>query len=78
MHFKNNQNLDLKCWVFYDFLHREWWYSSDSHNYRQSINIRRTLVGNQIHDHSDVAGASPVGVAPSTSSFSTLQPASVD
>ena len=39
--------------------------------YRQVSNIRRTLVGNQIVDHSDVVGASPVGAAPATSSFST-------
>ena len=39
--------------------------------YRQVSNIRRTLVGNQIVDHSDVVGAPPVGAAPTTSSFST-------
>ena len=39
--------------------------------YRQVSNIRRTLVGNLIVDHSDVVGASPVGAAPTTSSFST-------
>ena len=39
--------------------------------YRQVSNIRRTLVDNKIVDHSDVVGASPVGVAPTTSSFST-------
>ena len=39
--------------------------------YRQVSNIRRTLVGNIIVDHSDVVGASPVGAAPTTSSFST-------
>ena len=39
--------------------------------YRQVSNIRGTLVGNKIVDHSDVVGASPVGAAPSTSSFST-------
>ena len=39
--------------------------------YRQVSNIRRTLVGNKIADHSDVVGASPVGAAPTTSSFST-------
>ena len=39
--------------------------------YRQVSNIRRTFVGNQIVDHSDVIGASPVGAAPTTSSFST-------
>ena len=32
--------------------------------------IRRTLVGNDIVDHSDVVGASPVGADPTTSSFS--------
>ena len=39
--------------------------------YRQVSNIRRTLIGNWIVDHSDVVGASPVGAAPTTSSFST-------
>ena len=39
--------------------------------YRKVSNISRTLVGNQIVDHSDVVGASPVGAAPTTSSFST-------
>ena len=39
--------------------------------YRQVSNIRRTLEGNKTVDHSDVVGASPVGAAPTTSSFST-------
>ena len=39
--------------------------------YRQVSNIRRILVRNWIVDHSDVVGASPVGAAPTTSSFST-------
>ena len=39
--------------------------------YRQNSNIRRTLDGNEIVDHSDVAGASPIDAAPTTSSFST-------
>ena len=39
--------------------------------YRQVSNIRRTLVGNNIVDISDVVGASPVGAAPTTSSLST-------
>ena len=39
--------------------------------YRQVSNIRRTLVGNKIVDHSDIVGASPVGAAPTISSFST-------
>ena len=40
-------------------------------NYRKTPNISRTLVGNKIVDNSDVVGASPVGAAPTTSSFST-------
>ena len=39
--------------------------------YRQVSSIRRTLVGNQIVDQSDVVGASPAGAAPTTSSLST-------
>ena len=39
--------------------------------YRQVSNIRRTLAGNTFVDHSDVVGASPVGAAPTTSSFLT-------
>ena len=35
-------------------------------------------VGNKIVDHSDVVGASPVGTAPTTSSFSTYFLASMD
>ena len=41
------------------------------YTYLQVSNRRRTLVGNKIVDHSDVVGASPVGAAPTTSSFST-------
>ena len=40
-------------------------------SYRQVSNIRRALVGNQIVDDSNADGASPVGAAPTTSSFST-------
>ena len=40
-------------------------------NYRKTSNISLTLVGNEIADHSDVVRASPVGAAPTTSSFST-------
>ena len=39
--------------------------------YHQVSNIRRTLQGNRIVDHSDVVGASPVSATPTTSSFST-------
>ena len=37
----------------------------------EASNIRHTLVGNKIVDHSDVVEASPVGAAPTTPSFST-------
>ena len=47
-------------------------------SYRQVSNIRRTLVGNETVDHSDVAGASPVGATPTTSSFSTKRLGSLD
>ena len=36
--------------------------------YRQNSNIRRTLVGSNIVDNSDVVGASAVGAVPTTSS----------
>ena len=39
--------------------------------YRQISNIRRTLIGNEIVDHSDVVGASPVDAAPTTSALTT-------
>ena len=41
------------------------------YHYRKTSNINRTLVGDKIVDNSDVVGASPVGAAPTTSSFST-------
>ena len=40
------------------------------HTYRKTSTISRTLVGNKIVDNSDAVGASPVGAAPTTSSFS--------
>ena len=46
-------------------------YICQVHSYRQVSNIRRTLAGYKIVDHSHVVGASPVGAAPTTSSFST-------
>ena len=39
--------------------------------YSQTSNITFTLAANKNIDHSDVAGASPVGAAPTTSSFLT-------
>ena len=49
-------------------------------NYPQTSDIRHTLVGNKIVDHSDVlvVGASPIVAAPTTSSFSTEHLASID
>ena len=50
----------------------EAWHILNLHNdYTQTSNISRTLVGNKIVDHSDVVGASPVGAAPTISSFAT-------
>ena len=46
-------------------------FSQSYSSYRQVSNIIRTLEGNKIVDHSGVVGASPVGAAPTTSSFST-------
>ena len=39
--------------------------------HRQTSNTSHTLAGSKIADHSAVVGASPVGAAPTTSSFST-------
>ena len=47
------------------------WCISFQRNYRQISNISRTSVANEIDDYPDVGGALPVGVAPTTSSFST-------
>ena len=43
----------------------------DVYHYRQTSIIRSALVGNEIVDHSDVVGVSPVHPAPTTSSLST-------
>ena len=45
------------------------WYARQM--YRKTYNISRTLVGSKIVDNSGVVGASLVGAAPTTSSFST-------
>ena len=44
---------------------------SGMNTYRKTSNISRTFVGNIIVDNSYVVGSSPVGAAPTTSSFST-------
>ena len=53
------------------FFVRILWENQSHYNYRKTSNISHTLVGYKIVDHSDVVGASPVGAAPTTSSFST-------
>ena len=53
-------------------------YKGMDSSYHQSSNISHTLVGNEIVDHSDVVGASPVGAAPTTPSFSTWHLAVMD
>ena len=50
---------------------REMYLCESINKYRKTSNISHTLVGNKIVDNSDVVGASPVGAAPTTSSFST-------
>ena len=57
-------------------IHTLIWTDMDNHSiahtiYHKIFNIRRTLVGNKIVDHSDAVGALPVGTAPTASSFST-------
>ena len=48
-----------------------WHTKQCNHTYRQVSNIRRIVSGYKIVDHSDVVRASPVGAAPTASSFST-------
>ena len=60
----------------YFWLNHRWSWGID--DYRKTSNISRTLVGNKIVDHSDAVGASAVGAAPTTSSFSTEHLASRD
>ena len=50
----------------------------DNMIYRKTFNIRCILVANKIVVHSDVVGASPVGAASTTSSFSTKYMAPMD
>ena len=59
-----------QLWLYaYPCVRAQW--KNMKNMYRKVSNIRRTLVGNKIVDHSDVVGVSPVGAAPTTSSFST-------
>ena len=54
------------------------WLATDLSIYLKISKISHTLVVNKRVDHSDVTGASPVGAAPTTSSFLTKNLASMD
>ena len=62
---------EILKWSLHDILDERGMKFTSNLNYCQTSNIRHTSVFNKIVDHSDVAGASPVGAAPPTSSFST-------
>ena len=49
-----------------------------NHYYPETSDIRHTLEGNKIVDHSDVVGESPVGADPTTTSFSAWHLASIE
>ena len=53
-----------------DFMHKNEW-PLLYWNYRETSDISRTWVDNKFADHPDVVWASPVGAAPTTSSFPT-------
>ena len=55
----------------FEFVGTTEWAIDCRFSYRLASNISRTLVSNTNIDHSGVVGASPVGAAPTTSSFST-------
>ena len=42
--------------------------------YRETSNIRRSLIANKLVDHSDVVGASPVGAVPTSIVILDLTP----
>ena len=57
--------------ILTSYNHLLWQKSIGVEDLNQTSNISHTSVGNNIVDHSDVVGASSVGAAPTTSSFST-------
>ena len=70
----------VTCKLKHSCLHSDIWYCLThpppstpriQFNYPQTSDIGHILLGNKIVDHSDVAGALPVGTAPTTSLFST-------
>ena len=64
--------------MFYENMQSHLWFTkmvsigSLMEKYRKISNISCTLVDNKIVDHSDVVGVSPVGAAPTASSFSVF------
>ena len=73
---KNCEWFNIYCSFAASYINGRWWRMTTMETdmevyYRKTYNISRTLVGNEIVDNSDVVGASPVGAAPTTSSFST-------
>ena len=64
----NSNSVEVMQWLY---LWSSEWLDANYPHYRKVSNIRCTLVGNKFVDHSDTVGASPVGVAPTTSSFPT-------
>ena len=70
----------IKCInKYYQILCLHWsWVRNVFWTYRKTSNISRTLVSNKIVDNSDAVGASPIGAAPTISSFSTQHLASID
>ena len=87
MYLKMYHSIYIEIQILYD-MHIRWMFTFSflagcgifhvKYRYRQISHISCTLVGNKIVDHSDVVGASPVGAAPTTSSFSTYYLASID
>ena len=74
LHFWKKSRFVFHSFFFNSFILKHWFNagswntpSRDRRIYHKTSNI----VGNKIIDHSDVVAASPVGIAPTTSSFST-------
>ena len=69
---KTRHNVISDAMMEFTLLHNHNWpLSYGMGEYRHTSNISCTLVGNKFFYLSDVVGASPVGAAPITSSFST-------
>ena len=66
------------CWSLSEYAHTLCHGVFCNLTYRQVSNIRHTLIGNKIVDHSNVVGAAPTGDALTTSSLLTERLASLD